>query len=63
MRPQALEEVLKNLPTFKDPNILVGTSTSDDAGVYKISPDLALVQVYTNNYNVTNGRNTFKNNI
>lgn len=45
MRPQALEEVLRGLPTFNDPNVLVGTSTSDDAGVYKISPDLALVQV------------------
>lgn len=27
-----------------DPNILVGTNTADDAGVYRIAPDLALVQ-------------------
>ncbi len=27
-----------------DPNLLVGTETSDDAGVYRLAPDLALVQ-------------------
>lgn len=27
-----------------DPNILIGTSTADDAGVYRISDDVALVQ-------------------
>jgi selenide, water dikinase len=27
-----------------DPNLLVGTSTADDAGVYRLSADLALVQ-------------------
>ncbi|MDB5073315.1 MAG: selenide, water dikinase, partial [Candidatus Eremiobacteraeota bacterium] len=27
-----------------DPNVLVGHATSDDAGVYRISADLALVQ-------------------
>lgn len=30
--------------TRKDPNLLVGFDTQDDAGVYKISEDLALVQ-------------------
>lgn len=45
MRPQALEEVLRGLPPLVDPNVLVGTSTSDDAGVYKINDTLALVQV------------------
>jgi len=28
----------------KDPNLIVGTESSDDAGVYKIAPDLALVE-------------------
>jgi selenide,water dikinase len=28
----------------KDPNLLVGLETSDDAGVYQLTPDLALVQ-------------------
>lgn len=32
------------MPVFDDPNLLVGTSTADDAGVYKVSDDLALVQ-------------------
>ena len=36
--------MLRDLPAIDDPNVLVGTSTSDDAGVYKLSPDLALVQ-------------------
>lgn len=31
-------------PQPSDPNLLVGTETSDDAGVYRIAPDLALVQ-------------------
>jgi len=32
------------LPRQHDPNVLVGFDTADDAGVYKISPELALVQ-------------------
>ena len=32
------------LPQSADPNLLVGTSTSDDAGVYRVREDLALVQ-------------------
>jgi selenide,water dikinase len=32
------------LPPTTDPNVLVGIATSDDAGVYKISDQLALVQ-------------------
>jgi selenide,water dikinase len=32
------------LPRQYDPNVLVGFDTADDAGVYKISPELALVQ-------------------
>jgi len=35
---------LSKLPQPNDPNLLVGYSTSDDAGVYRISDDLALVQ-------------------
>ncbi|MGC1392229.1 MAG: selenide, water dikinase SelD [Bacteroidales bacterium] len=41
--PVLLEEILKNLPLPKDPNILVDIDTHDDAGVYKINDDLALV--------------------
>jgi len=36
--------VLRQLPPSTDPNLLVGTNTADDAGVYRISADLALVQ-------------------
>ena len=32
------------MPPVTDPNVLVGIATSDDAGVYRLSDDLALVQ-------------------
>jgi selenide,water dikinase len=41
--PQLLEEVLKFLPLPHDPNILVDIDTHDDAGVYRINDELALV--------------------
>src|SRR5947207_11166753 len=37
-------QVLRQLPTVRDPNLLVGTATADDAGVYRIDRDRALVQ-------------------
>jgi selenide,water dikinase len=40
---EQLEEILKYLPLPEDPNILVDIDTRDDAGVYKINDDLALV--------------------
>jgi selenide,water dikinase len=36
-------QVLHGLPKFSDPDILVGTETSDDAGVYRLRSDLAIV--------------------
>jgi selenide, water dikinase len=36
--------VLRRLPRPSDPNLLVGFETNDDAGVYRLSDDLALVQ-------------------
>jgi selenide, water dikinase len=43
--PLGLAEVLRGLPgRGNDPNFLVGTETSDDAGVYRLSEELALVQ-------------------
>lgn len=39
-----MAQVLQPLNIDSHPNVLVGTSTSDDAGVYKLSDDLALVQ-------------------
>ena len=41
--PTQLEEILKYLPLPKDPNILVDIDTHDDAGVYRVNDDLALV--------------------
>jgi len=35
--------VLAKLPKQSDPNVLVGFDTNDDAGVYQLAPDLALV--------------------
>jgi selenide,water dikinase len=40
----SLRQVLSTLPTQIDPNVLVGFDTSDDAGVYRIGPGMALVQ-------------------
>lgn len=42
--PGTLAGVLGNLPKFHDPDLLVGTDTSDDAAVYRVSDDLALIQ-------------------
>jgi len=39
-----LQEALKDLPGTPHPNLLVNTDSHDDAGVYKISDDLALIQ-------------------
>ena len=44
IQPQHLEEVLKKLNPIISPNVLVGTETSDDATVYKLRDDLAIVQ-------------------
>ena len=35
---------MRRLPRQTDANVLVGFETSDDAGVYQLTPDLALVQ-------------------
>jgi hypothetical protein len=40
----ALGEVLKRLPAIVDKNLLVGTNTADDAAVYRLNKDVALVQ-------------------
>ena len=32
------------MPRWADENVLVGFDTADDAGVYKLTPELALVQ-------------------
>ncbi|OAK69098.1 selenide, water dikinase SelD [Lederbergia galactosidilytica] len=43
--PADLSEVIRMIPPAKhDPNLLVGLDTSDDAGVYRLTDDLAIVQ-------------------
>ena len=39
-----LDSVLGKLARQHDPNVLIGFETADDAGVYQLTPDLALVQ-------------------
>jgi selenide,water dikinase len=39
-----LDKVLSGLPPSENPNVLIGFNTADDAGVYRLSDDLALVQ-------------------
>ena len=36
-------QVLHSLPKFDSPEIIVGTETSDDAGVFRLRSDLAIV--------------------
>ena len=35
-----LAHVLRHLPPATDPNVLVGAATSDDAAVYRLTPEL-----------------------
>lgn len=37
-----LAHVLRVMPPLSDPNVLVGFDTADDAGVYRVAPDLAI---------------------
>jgi len=41
---QALAQVLRQLPTYRNRNVLVNSSTLDDAGVYRLDRRRALVQ-------------------
>lgn len=42
--PAALSRVLEKLPRPTDPNLLIGAQSSDDAAVYRLTDDLAIVQ-------------------
>jgi selenide,water dikinase len=39
-----LDQVLASVPRWADENVLIGFDTADDAGVYKLTAELALVQ-------------------
>ena len=42
--PAVLERVLSQLPRPTDPALLIGSESSDDAAVYQLTDDLAMVQ-------------------
>ena len=42
--PEVLSEILYNLPSVEDKNLIVGFEKSDDAAVYKLTDDLAIIQ-------------------
>ncbi len=44
LSPSILDRVLRQVPRFSDENVLVGFDTADDAGVYRLTDELALVQ-------------------
>lgn len=44
LNPATLDAVLRRLPRQTNPSVLVGFETNDDAGVYLINEELALVQ-------------------
>src|SRR6476661_4397953 len=44
MGPGDLSRALAALPTKTDPRLLVGRETFDDAGIFRVSDDIALVQ-------------------
>jgi len=41
--PADLAQILHNLPRFDHPDVIVGTETNDDAGVFRLRDDLAIV--------------------
>ena len=40
----SLKRILENLPDLQDPKVLIGSAAADDAGVYLLDGDTALVQ-------------------
>ena len=44
LSPGLLDSLLKNLPRQSDANVLVGFETNDDAAVYRINDEMAIVQ-------------------
>ena len=40
LSPKILDRVLARIPRWPNPNVLVGFDTADDAGVYKLTPEI-----------------------
>jgi selenide, water dikinase len=43
MSPEKLQEILAAIPLMQHPNLLVDVSTHDDAGVYRLNDETALI--------------------
>ncbi len=54
-----MDSVLRRLPKQNHPNVLVGFDTADDAGVYRLTDDLALVQTVDFFTPIVDDANTF----
>jgi selenide,water dikinase len=59
LNPTKLAGILERLPRTDCPDLLVGMDTMDDAGVYRITPDVALVQSVDFFYPVVNDARAF----
>ena len=44
IEPRKLEKVLESIPSIADENVLIGIETSDDAAVYRLDKNTAIVQ-------------------
>jgi len=44
IRPQVLEKVLQQIPVFQNKNVLVNLQTNDDAAIYQIDKEHALIE-------------------
>ncbi|MCF2638978.1 selenide, water dikinase SelD [Fusobacterium varium] len=44
MGPEVLSDVLSTLPSVEDKNLIVGFDKSDDAAVYKLTDEIAMIQ-------------------
>ncbi|WP_374043970.1 selenide, water dikinase SelD [uncultured Fusobacterium sp.] len=44
MGPEVLNDVLSTLPSVEDKNLIVGFDKSDDAAVYKLTDEIAMIQ-------------------
>lgn len=42
--PEALSNILKDIPSVEDKNLIVGFEKSDDAAVYKLTDEIAMIQ-------------------
>ncbi|MGL4533973.1 MAG: selenide, water dikinase SelD, partial [Fusobacteriaceae bacterium] len=44
MGPEVLSKIISDLPRVEDKNLIVGYEKSDDAAVYKLTDEIAMIQ-------------------